>query len=299
MRRLAAGLETLVLERQASIRRGAFGDEGGATALETVFRLDTPRSLYHPVQRIRVASPGASTTLEIEEICILDVRGFYRWLGARAATAGARVLTRHSAKEPLLESGAVVGGKVSCENATFDIRARVVVDASGHRAGFSKAAGLHPGFTRFGIGAEYELSSSSARQSGRFSCRRTLGSSRLRWSFPWGENRVRLGVGVHHVDVRDDPREKLKLLRSGKRPLRARSRRCHGRRTPLRADPGGRACRSVRRRRRLPSEMLPDKPLWWPEGSASASPPVKWPERRSPRPCGQIDQTAACWLPTN
>jgi digeranylgeranylglycerophospholipid reductase len=102
---------------------------------------------------------------------------------------------------------------VGCRIAGEDVAARVVVDASGYRASISKSAGLHPGFTRFGVGAEHEFVAPGCDQDEAVL---VVGSryapAGYAWAFPWGEGRVRVGVGVHHADVRDDPRKLLELL---------------------------------------------------------------------------------------
>ena len=88
-----------------------------------------------------------------------------------------------------------------------------MVDASGYRASISKSAGLHPGFTRFGVGAEVELVAPHCDQDEAVL---VVGSryapAGYGWAFPWGEGRVRVGVGVHHADVRADPRKLLEVF---------------------------------------------------------------------------------------
>jgi digeranylgeranylglycerophospholipid reductase len=204
----AAGLETIVVERQAAVAEHV--RTSGATAVETVRRLGAPRSLYHIVDRVRIASPRSSATLAGDELlCILDVRGFYRWLAASAEGAGARMLVGATAREPIVEQGAVAG----CVVAEQRVRARIVVDAGGHRAQVSKRVGLYPGFSRFGVGAEYELEAPDADQrEAVLIVGDRYAPAGYAWSFPWGGERVRVGVGIHHADVRDDPRRHLALL---------------------------------------------------------------------------------------
>ena len=93
------------------------------------------------------------------------------------------------------------------------VRARVVVDAGGYRGKLSKQAGLHPGFTRFGVGAEYELVARSVDEDEAvLIVGERYAPTGYAWSLPWGRNRVRLGVGLHHADVRDDPKQLLDRL---------------------------------------------------------------------------------------
>jgi digeranylgeranylglycerophospholipid reductase len=205
-----AGTDVLVLERQPEI--GEPVHTSGATAVATVRRFGIPRSLYHPITRIRFVGPNEQAVFEYMEppLCVIDVRGTYRHLAERARSAGARVMTGARAMSPLLEHGAVVGCKVVSGGDEAEMRARIVADASGYRATIARQAGLHDGFTRFGVGAEYELLARECRED---EVVLVVGSrhapSGYAWIFPWGEGRVRVGVGVHHADVRVNPKEPL------------------------------------------------------------------------------------------
>jgi digeranylgeranylglycerophospholipid reductase len=205
----AGGLATVVAERRATI--GDPVHTSGATSPTTLRRFEIPQRLYHAVGRLRVLGPSAEAVLAYDEppLCIIDVRETYRFLAERARAAGAEVRTHAAARAPLLEEGRVVG----CELVGGPHAARVVVDASGYRARISQAAGLHPGFRRFGVGAEVELEAPGYPQDEAF----LLVGSRYSpagygWAFPWGRARVRVGVGVHHADVRVDPRDLLDRL---------------------------------------------------------------------------------------
>ncbi|MFN2469364.1 MAG: NAD(P)/FAD-dependent oxidoreductase [Gaiellaceae bacterium] len=209
----AGGHETVVVERQRAIAEAV--RTSGATAGTTMTAFGVPRELYHPVPRLRIASPGSTVTLDCgdEGLCVIDVRGVYRWLARSAEDEGARILTGAVADEPVLERGFVAGLDVRHGGERIRVAARIVVDAGGHRAQISKRAGLHAGFTRFGVGAEYELVAPRIDQgeavlilSNRYA------PSGYAWAFPWGRARVRLGVGVHHADVRSNPRRHLQLL---------------------------------------------------------------------------------------
>jgi digeranylgeranylglycerophospholipid reductase len=215
----AAGLTALVIERQREIAEHV--RTSGMTATATVRRVGAPPETYHPLETLRVVAPATSAAFPATAetgFCVLDVRGFYRWLGAEATAAGARIVCRTAFRDVLWDGGAVAGCVAeSSDHGRFEIRARVTVDASGHRAQVSKRAGLHPGFKRFGVGAEYELVAPHVdQQEAVLVVGERYAPSGYAWSFPWGGNRVRLGVGLHHADVRDDPKERLaRLFREG------------------------------------------------------------------------------------
>jgi digeranylgeranylglycerophospholipid reductase len=208
-----AGASVLVVERRPEI--GQPVHTSGATAPATIERFGVPRRLWHPVTRIRFVSSAEEAVFEYATppLCILDVRGTYRWLAARAAERGARVETQARFVAPALEDGAVRGAEVVVRGRKDLIGARVVVDASGYRAAVSKRADLHPGFERFGVGYEYELVAQACRQDEAvIVVGETYAPAGYGWVFPWGEDRVRVGVGVHHADTRADPRRHLDLL---------------------------------------------------------------------------------------
>jgi len=203
----ASGFDVVVVERQASIAETV--RTSGATAPVTVARFGIPDELVHRLPRLRISSPGATARFECGDdgLCVLDVRGTYRWLAAEAVRDQATILTGAVARRPVVDGTTVAGCVVQRGGEEETIRARVLVDAGGHRAHMSKRAGLHPGFTRFGVGAEYELVAPRVDQEELvliLSSRHA--PSGYAWAFPWGRQRVRLGVGVHHADVRTNPR---------------------------------------------------------------------------------------------
>jgi digeranylgeranylglycerophospholipid reductase len=160
------------------------------------------------VTRIRFAGPSTGAVFEYARapLCIIDVRGTYRLLAERAEAAGARILVGRRVVGLLPDGGCMLDGGEPA-------RARIAIDASGYRAALSRLAGLHAGFSRFGVGAEVELVAPRVRQDEAVL---VVGSryapAGYAWVFPWGEGRVRLGTGVHHADVRADPRRLLERL---------------------------------------------------------------------------------------
>jgi digeranylgeranylglycerophospholipid reductase len=182
-----------------------------------VKRVGLDRDLYHVVTSLRLSTPETTVQMECGEdaLCVLDVRGTYRWLAARASSSGARIALASTAEGTLTDTaGAVAGCRVRDASGSRSIHARVVVDAGGHRAQMSKHAELHPGFKRFGVGAEWELAAPKVDQDELvLILSERHAPSGYAWAFPWGEDRVRLGVGVHHSDVRSSPREHLEELR--------------------------------------------------------------------------------------
>jgi digeranylgeranylglycerophospholipid reductase len=211
------GYRTLVVEREAAI--GDPVHTSGGTAITAMVRHGIPPELYHVVPNIRVQGPTSVARFEYEDepiLCVIDVRGVYRHLASQAVEAGCEIRTGTRVTEALVENGVTVGCLIDDSQTVTQLASRVLVDATGYRAVVSKSAGLHAGFTRFGVGAEYDLVAPHCRQDealivvgGRFA------PAGYAWVFPWGANRVRVGIGVLHSDVKDNPRELLdELVRS-------------------------------------------------------------------------------------
>jgi digeranylgeranylglycerophospholipid reductase len=210
----AAGHETLVVERQPTV--GEHVRTSGVTALETTERLGAPAELRHQVERLRFCTREDEVVVDLERrrLCVLDVRSFYRWLARLAEDAGARVETDTAVTDVRKNDGALVECRLRrTRGEEGAILASVVVDASGYRASVSKQSGLHGGFERFGVGAEYELEAPLfSQEDAVLVLDESIAPAGYAWAFPWGESRVRLGVGLHHADVRDNPRVQLRAL---------------------------------------------------------------------------------------
>jgi len=210
----AAGFRTLLVERQEKI--GWPVHTSGATAPATLERYSIPAELHHPIHRVRLRGPTAQAIFDYESpvASIIDVTGTYDLLARRAAEAGAALAASTRATKALMKGSRVIGCVIERADGTReDIAARVVVDATGYRAAISKSADLHPGFRRFGVGGEYELIAPNCDQREALLI---VGSryapTGYAWVFPRGQGRVRVGVGIHHGDVRSRPRDHLELL---------------------------------------------------------------------------------------
>jgi digeranylgeranylglycerophospholipid reductase len=209
----AAGYSVVVFEREPEI--GVPVHTSGALSTEVMRDFQIPAGLYHPVQRLRLCSPGEAATFEFPEPvgCVIDVRGVYQHLARQAREAGARIETRTSVLRPILDNGRVTGCLVRAEEVEREVSAKVVIDATGYRADVSRAAGLHAGFDRFGVGAEYELQAPHCRQDELLLIvGNRYAPAGYAWVFPWGKDRVRVGVGLLHSDTREDARKLLKLF---------------------------------------------------------------------------------------
>lgn len=209
-----ARLDVLLVEREREI--GVPVHTSGGTAPSTVQRHGIPAEFFHPVTSLRFVGPSRDVPFHYKSpvMVVLDVRGTYQFLAQRAQSLGAEIRTGVTARAVMKgEAGAAAGLVLDAGEDPYEVAAKVVVDATGYRAAISKAAGLHAGFERFGVGAEVELIAPFCRQDEAV----LIVGSRYApagygWVFPWGDGRVRIGVGIHHGDVRSNPRDHLELL---------------------------------------------------------------------------------------
>jgi digeranylgeranylglycerophospholipid reductase len=200
------------VEREQEIGRPVH--TSGGMAVKALKEYDVPRDLYHVVHTLRIVGPTESATFKIDDDvgCIIDVTGVYQYLAARAQAAGAEIRTGTTARV-LKTDQRILGARLHGTDGVTEQRARMVMDTTGYRAALSKQSGLHPGFRRFGVGAEYEVLAPDYDQDEMVI---VVGSrfapKGYAWAFPWGANRVRVGVGLIHSDTRDDPSDYLDRL---------------------------------------------------------------------------------------
>ena len=207
-----AGCSVTVFERNHEI--GSPIRTSGGSFIDELDALGIPDYLYHPISRVRFLSPNNAAYYNYQnpKFCVIDVRGVFQFLAGRATEAGAQIRLGSSVDAPLIEDGVVTGVQTKTEI----IRARVVLDATGYHAVLLKQAGLDPGIRRFGVGAEYDLYAPHCDPSEVVMLvGGDLAPSGYAWVFPWGRNRVRVGVGIIHPDSKANPQDYLDRLVAG------------------------------------------------------------------------------------
>ena len=210
------GLRVLVCERGHAI--GEPVRTSGGSFIGPLRALGVPDRCWHPVRRIRVVGPSTEAVKSFDEPlgCVLDVRATYQWLAGRAVDAGAEIRLKASV-DGLLEGAA--GGSAPGVRARdpfrgrYDVRAGVVVDASGHAGFLARAAGLRPGNDRSAVGMEVEVRAPRHRaDEAVFWLGGPIVPGGYGWAFPCGDDRVRVGVGVVRPDTDAEPRVLLERL---------------------------------------------------------------------------------------
>ncbi len=202
------GIRTLVLERQNEI--GYPVHTSGGSWISDMKALAIPEHLYHPITKVIFLSPHREVSLHYNPAvaCVIDVRGLYQHLAARAIAAGATLRVRHTVEQALMEEGRVVGVTVKNHvSERINMRAIVTIDASGVSRHIGVRTDMGKAFHRYGYGAEYDMYAPHYPQDELFLI---MGSafapSGYAWAFPRGNGRIRLGVGVLHPDCDDDAR---------------------------------------------------------------------------------------------
>lgn len=205
------GRRVLVVEQNHEI--GSPIRTSGGSFIPELGALGIPGEMYHAISRVRFLSAGNQAVFEYREpvLCILDVRRVFQYLAERAIAAGASIRLATAVEGPVVAGdGRVTGVRAGGE----EIAARVVIDATGYRSLLMKRAGMDPGFERFGVGAEYDLFAPACDQTEALLIVGGVAPSGYAWVFPWGRNRVRVGVGIIHPDHRGRPEEFLDRLMS-------------------------------------------------------------------------------------
>jgi digeranylgeranylglycerophospholipid reductase len=205
------GARVLVLEANAEI--GSPTRTTGGTFIKDAQELGIPPHLYHVLRRGRMHSAHRVVTREYPTpfACILNVRGVFQFLAERAIDAGANIRVSTTVRDVVMENGTVVGVRAQdARGRTFDTRAKLTMDGTGYRATLSKRAGVHPGFNRFGVGAEYDMYAPHYDESETVGI---VGSAfapaGYAWTAPYGNHRVRVGVGIIHGDSTANPADYL------------------------------------------------------------------------------------------
>jgi digeranylgeranylglycerophospholipid reductase len=218
------GCSVTVLEQNHEI--GAPIRTSGGSFIAELRSLGIPDGLWHPIGRLRFVSAHNSAVFDYPEpaMCVIDVRGVFQHLAERAIAAGASMRLATTAVAPIVDvpgggrvTGVVTGvvARVAHGGPDEPLDCRVLIDATGYRSTLLKQVGpkntgIHPGFRRFGVGAEYDLYAPRCDQrEAVLVVGEEAAPSGYAWVFPWGRKRVRVGVGIIHPDSAAKPGDYL------------------------------------------------------------------------------------------
>ena len=204
------GCRTLVIEQNSEI--GSPVRTSGGSFIRDLKEFGIPAHLYHPIKRCRFVSPHQEAAFDYPRpvACVIDVRGVYQHLAERAIDAGAELWLATVVDSALLDQGQVRGVRTRSKG---DVGASLVIDAAGYRSPLLRQTGIHAGFERFGVGAEFDLYAPHCNQDEVvLIVGNQVAPCGYAWYFPWGRGRVRAGVGIIHGDSREQPEAYLHRL---------------------------------------------------------------------------------------
>ena len=202
------GLDVVLLEKSP-----AFGypvHDSGATSYSTVeeFEIGT-EVIAQEINGGSFVSPSGrvvSGFLDKRFGCILERQKLNKELAKKASNAGADILLPANVTSPVIQNGKVHGLKFNSLSGHKEIKARLVVDASGVSSVVARKVGLHPGINkiRLGYGAQYEESNVNLDFPTfiEFYFGRKVAPGGYGWIFPKGADTAYVGVGITHGDAR-------------------------------------------------------------------------------------------------
>ena len=223
-----AGASVCLLEKEPTVSETV--RTSGVTWVSDAEELGIPAYCYNTVSRFSFRSPGRTVSVGGGKggggplAAVLNVRRTYRWLARRAEDAGAELCTGTAAVGALTGGGGGQVGGVSVRTAggrTADIRAAVVIDATGFQSTVARSAGLVGPWPRYGAGAEYEMRAEHADQDEWWIMVGSMYSpAGYAWIFPAGGDLVRIGVGIGKPESAVDPAGRLdELVRARAGPI--------------------------------------------------------------------------------
>jgi len=214
----SGGVNVLLLEKSSEI--GYPIHTSGASSISELRKLGIPETFWHPIRKARFVSPGNCIVFEYEYPigCVLDVRGVYQFLAERAVLASATIKLKTRVTDVLMTNGRISGVKAhdAAHGKTIEITSRIVIDASGFSSIIARKSGLHGAYKRYGVGAEYDLFAPHYNEDEMLLIvGSTVAPSGYGWAFPYGNHRVRVGIGLIHPDTKEAPEPYLDHLLGG------------------------------------------------------------------------------------
>ena len=79
----------------------------GGSFIDELQALGIPARLYHPISRVRFCAPHNAVSYDyaVPRLCVIDVRGVFQFLAARAIDAGAQIRLATPALGVVMDSG--------------------------------------------------------------------------------------------------------------------------------------------------------------------------------------------------
>lgn len=208
------GIKVLMLEKEKEIGEPNFSTAGTPEETLKVFNLPQEVAPYY-WNKLSIESPNEKYLKSLEKNCgyVFDFRKLRSWLAEDVAKSGGNIAVGVTATDPILENGSIVGVKYQGILSSGEIRARIIVDATGNAAFLTNKLGLLNPKTRLSaVGLELEMTNVT------FPSESTLyfylGDKYIPngygWIFPLREKVAKVGIGRFVYDTPFDMKLGLK-----------------------------------------------------------------------------------------
>ncbi len=207
---VGTGRSVLLVHRDREIGRPV-RTSGGSWKVH-LDALGLPPLLYQEIRTLIFATPDGSIETRFESDCpvVLDVTATYLFLAGLARQAGAEIRCGASFKAILAQETDAVRCLVAGPDGEQEIRARYVVDASGHHRAVLDSLGVAKRPARFGVGVEYEFENENTPvDRAVLFVGEKFAPSGYGWIFPTAGGTVRVGVGIIRPDTNNSPGDLL------------------------------------------------------------------------------------------
>ena len=205
------GIKVALIEKEESIAETV--RTSGVTWIESIKEFGIPDDCFNPIRKFSFISPNNQVTISdsVFRAAVLDVRKTYRWLAGEAKAGGAEIFLKTNIKGVIKdEKGDIAGVTGAGPDGDVTFYSKVVIDASGFASTVGRLMGFANQWTRFGAGAEYEVSVENVdSDTWWLMVGQQYSPAGYAWIFPVSENVVRIGVGVGKPESSADPKQIL------------------------------------------------------------------------------------------
>jgi len=184
----------------------------GVTWIDYCKEFGIPDNCYNQISSYKFCSPKNSAVIneKIPKAAVLDVRKTYRFLADQAKESGVDIFLDTTITNVIKVAGKLSGVKASANNEELHFHSKMVIDASGFASVVAKSFTNVKQWTRFGVGAEYEVDAENVdSDSWWLMVGEMYSPAGYAWIFPVSKNRVRIGVGVGKPESEIDPTKRL------------------------------------------------------------------------------------------
>ena len=208
------GIKVALLEKENSIAETV--RTSGVTWIKNIKEFGIPNDCFNPIKNYSFCSPNNEVTISdtVAQAAVLDVRRTYRWLAQQAKGVGADIFVKTNVKDVIKNpNGDIIGVIATSQEGNTKFFGKVIIDASGFSSIVSRCMGFVTQWSRFGVGAEYEVKAENVDpETWWLMVGEKYSPAGYAWIFPLSKEVVRIGVGVGKPDSDIDPSERLKEL---------------------------------------------------------------------------------------